>query len=118
MAPSATSVVILRDTPFPGFDVPTCLSKAAWRGEKGESTCSFDRRQALNANVFELEREAAQGLGYVSVVDLSDALCAAATCAPVLRGDLAYRDDHHLTVGASSELAATLMERLGARIAR
>jgi len=113
LRPAVGSVVILRDTPFPGFDVPTCLSKAAWRGENAMSACSFDRRQALNANVFALEQRAAQGFEHVSTVDLSDVLCGGATCPPLLSGGLAYRDDHHLTVRASTGLAPTLEERLG-----
>jgi peptidoglycan/LPS O-acetylase OafA/YrhL len=112
---SAGSIVILRDTPFPGFDVPTCLSKAAWKGENALAACSFDRRQALNGNVFALERQAADGLANVSVIDLSDLLCTSSTCAPLLAGGLAYRDDHHLTVGASRGLASALLERLGSR---
>lgn len=109
---SAGAVVILRDTPFPGFDVPTCLSKAAWRGENALAACSFDRQHALNGNVFEIERRAAQGLDKVFVVDLSDLLCSGSTCQPLLSGRLAYRDDHHLTVGASSGLASALLQRL------
>ena len=116
LGPSAGSIVILRDTPFPGFDVPTCLSKAAWKGENALAACSFDRRQALNGNVFALERQAAEGLANVSVIDLSDSLCTSSTCAPLLAGGLAYRDDHHLTVGASRGLASALLERLGSRL--
>jgi hypothetical protein len=115
---SAGSVVILRDTPFPGFDVPTCLSKAAWRGENGMSSCSFDRQQALNGNVFELEQRAARGFAHVSTVDLSDVLCDGVTCPPLLSGGLAYRDDHHLTVKASAGLAPALMQRLGPEFER
>ena len=115
LGPSVGSIVILRDTPFPGFDVPTCLSKAAWKGENALAACSFDRRQALNGNVFALERQAAEGLANVSVIDLSDSLCTSSTCAPLLAGALAYRDDHHLTVGASRGLASALLERLGSR---
>ena len=103
---SAKSIVILRDTPFPGFDVPTCLSKAAWRGENALGACSFDRRQALNGNVFALERQAAEGLANVSVIDLSDFLCTSLHVCTPSGGGLAYRDDHHLTVGASRGLAS------------
>jgi len=118
LRPVAGSVVILRDTPFPGFDVPTCLSKAAWRGENGMSSCSFDRQHALNGNVFALEQRAAQGFERVSTVDLSDVLCDGVTCPPLLSGGLAYRDDHHLTVRASAGLAPALMERLGPQFER
>ena len=108
----AGDVVILRDTPSPGFDVPTCMSKATWRGDNAVTRCSFDRVKALNGNVFELERQAAQGLDRVSVIDLSDQLCGQTTCPPLLSGGLAYRDDHHLSVRASSGLAAALLDRL------
>ena len=116
LRPSGAAVVILRDTPLPGFDVPTCLSKAAWRGQDLLQTCSFGRDQALNQHVYEIEQRAAKGLGHASVVDLSDLMCAGATCRPLIDGRVAYRDSHHLTVGVSRSFAPALLERVGPRL--
>ena len=100
----------------PGFDVPTCLSKAAWRGQDLLQTCSFGRDQALNQHVYEIEQRAAKGLGHASVVDLSDLMCAGATCRPLIDGRVAYRDSHHLTVGVSRSFAPALLERVRPRL--
>jgi peptidoglycan/LPS O-acetylase OafA/YrhL len=116
LGPSGAAVVILRDTPLPGFDVPTCLSKAAWRGQDVLSACSFGRDQALNQEVYEIEQRAAKGLDHASVVDLSDLMCAGATCRPLIDGRVAYRDSHHLTVAVSKSFAPALLERVRLRL--
>jgi hypothetical protein len=116
LGPSGAAVVILRDTPLPGFDVPTCLSKAAWRGKNVVSSCSFDRKQAMSTHVFEVEQRAAKAIGHASVIDLSDLVCGGPLCEPLIKGRVAYRDSHHLTVGVSASLAPALLERFGAQL--
>jgi peptidoglycan/LPS O-acetylase OafA/YrhL len=116
LEPSGAPVVILRDTPLPGFDVPRCLSQAAWRGKDVVTSCSFDRGPAMNSHVAEVERRAAKEAGHATVIDLSDLVCAGPTCEPLLKGRVVYRDSHHLTVGISANLAPALLERFGARL--
>jgi peptidoglycan/LPS O-acetylase OafA/YrhL len=86
--------LLLRDTPSPGFDVPTCLARMAWTGT---GRCSFPRQQALDEKLFRLETEAAQGLSGVTVADLSDQICAPTMCEAADNGVVVYRDPYHLT---------------------
>ena len=108
---SGAFVVILRDTPMPGFDVPSCLSRAAWRGKDIMSSCTFDRRRSLEADVFNIEQRVAETIDHVSVIDLSDLLCVGLTC-QVYSGGRVARDAHHLTTAVSASLAPALLEKI------
>jgi hypothetical protein len=114
LRPSGAKIAILRDTPWPGFDVPRCLSRAAWRGLDVQSSCAFNGHQALNQSVFEMESLAARETNGVAVVDLSDAICETRICSPLRQGAVVYADHHHLTAEVSFALAPALLQRLTA----
>ncbi|MGE0684050.1 MAG: acyltransferase family protein [Candidatus Binatia bacterium] len=104
---TGASIIVLRDTPWPGFNVPTCLSRASWWSQD-ISSCNFDRREALDSVVFELDRKAVAGLDKVDLVDISDLVCTGAQCQAVIGGQIAYRDDQHLTTTVSASFASVL----------
>ncbi len=102
------ALVILRDTPWPGFNVPTCLARAEYRGANVESACAFRSDDALAPGkpIFEAEKRAAYG--NAAVVDLSADLCPTLKCA-VLTGETVHFSDHsHLTESFSRSLSATI----------
>lgn len=108
---SGARIVVLRDTPQPvsaGIpDAPSCVA-----GSSDYLTeCAFDRRRGL---VPDPEVMAAEADGRVGVVDLTDAFCAAETCAPVVGDVLVYRDGHHV----SALYITTLTPFLGAALDR
>lgn len=72
-------IVYFRDTPFPGTDIPTCLSAG--------DPCTFSRQSALWADP----------VTSVTVVNVNDILCPGLECAAVREGVVLYRDDAHLT---------------------
>lgn len=72
-------IVYFRDTPFPGMDIPTCLSAG--------DPCTFSRQSALWADP----------VSSVTVVNVNDILCPGLECAAVREGVVLYRDDAHLT---------------------
>lgn len=109
---SGAHILIFRDIPQPGFDIPICLSRAAWRNVDIVSVCSFDRDKSLNAEGFELERTAAAEMDGTGALDLSDLLCLGAICSPTMGAHVAYRDSNHLTASASANLAPDLLFRL------
>jgi hypothetical protein len=111
------ATLLLRDVPRPGFDVPTCLARAAWHSSDGNADCAFPRDGAQDDALFQAEREAASGLGRVSVVDLSDQFCGREQCAPTRNGMLVYGDTNHLTVAFSDSLSGVLGELIAARLA-
>jgi peptidoglycan/LPS O-acetylase OafA/YrhL len=88
-------VLLLGDTPRPGFDVPNCLARVAW---KGSGHCDpFLRSKSLNDSVFLAEQEAARQFSGVTVLDLAGQICHGAYCDIIRNGMILYRDNDHLT---------------------
>lgn len=107
-AVSGTPTTVLLSPPSPGFDVPMCLAREAWRPWQG-AECTFARRPQATAA---LEYEAARDRPAVKVVDVSDILCEADHCAPMRDGIVVYRDDNHLTARFSAAMSPALVARL------
>jgi len=104
--------VVMRDTPWPGFNVPMCLSSAAHRPWNSVDSCEFAIELALNAEVFRAEQEAIRGLTHAQLVDMSDLLCERARCPSMREGVVLYHDDNHLSGTASTSLAPALRIKL------
>lgn len=103
--------IILRDSPRPGFDGPTCLARLAWRPWLYRD-CQFRRDRAIRQDVADAEDIAARTSQRVSIVDISSAICKSEEC-DIEKGDLViYRDYHHLTASFSASLAPSLAELL------
>jgi hypothetical protein len=103
--------ILLRDSPRPGFDVPVCLSRAAYR-EHPLDGCHLSRDVAVDSGSFAAEQRAARGLSHVSLVDFTDLICDTTDC-PVLRdGMVVYSDDNHLTATYARSIAPGMTGRL------
>ena len=104
----AKHVVVLRDTPIAGFDVPACVSQS------GAAACAFPRRTRTYRDdlLYQAEKKSAP-LG-VTFLDMTDLLCPpAATCpAADAQGRVIYRDATHLTASYAALLAPQLGQRL------
>ena len=100
------SVLVVRDTPHPGFDVPSCLSR---RKKRPGLDCSFALNGGQGQAVYQAQVDAASAFENVSTVDLTRVLCPTGTCA-ALRGDtlVAWRDDNHMTATFARSLAPSL----------
>jgi peptidoglycan/LPS O-acetylase OafA/YrhL len=105
--------ILVRDTPRPGFNVPICLSRAAFHGAHVESTCSIDKTTALAPTTWRAEQVAARGLSNVKTVDLSDQFCNRNVCDPIRDGMVVYRDANHITASFAAHLAPIFSERAG-----
>jgi peptidoglycan/LPS O-acetylase OafA/YrhL len=98
--------VIVRDSPRPGFDAPTCLSRLVWQ-PRLYGNCQFPRSMAVRLDIAKAEDLAASA-GLATVVDISSSICNRDTC-DTQRGELVmYRDHHHLTARFSATLASPL----------
>jgi peptidoglycan/LPS O-acetylase OafA/YrhL len=109
---SAPRIVVLRDTPRPSGDVPTCLSGNL----TDEGQCSFPRTTGtrLDQPLADAEKAA---LPSVRFVDLTSVLCPDAACpvrAPT--GQVIYRDLHHLTASYSASIAGPFGDALAAAL--
>lgn len=102
---SGAEVVVVRDTPSPRFDIPTCVDLNGVDAPE----CAVDRAAYYPEENGFADLEVPEG---VHKVDLTDYICAADTCAPVVGNVLVYRDDAHLT----NTYAATLAPYLEAEL--
>jgi peptidoglycan/LPS O-acetylase OafA/YrhL len=96
--------IILADVPRAGFNVPTCLSRAAAHGGPMEE-CMLQRDLSLDHDVRQAEANAASRFSSVRIVDFSDELCSGSVCPPVIDGQVVYRDSNHLTASFARTLA-------------
>ena len=86
------SPIVITDTPYPGTDVPICLSKAI----KNVGSCAFSRDKGIRANRQQTSIDVAVE-NNAQYLDVSHWVCSLDTC-PVITGNiLMYRDSHHLT---------------------
>jgi hypothetical protein len=105
-------IVYLRDNPYPGTDIPSCVSGALadW------SKCRFDRADALWPDPLASGITDGSITG-VTLLDLTSVLCPPGPpdCPAVIGGTLLYRDFSHLTNTAAAAMAPTLEHALMAR---
>lgn len=101
-------IVYLCDTPYPNYEVPTCVSGALsdW------SECSFARDVAFHTDPLMSGTAASHGLA--ARVNVDQYLCPPTTakCPAVLAGILLYRDNSHVTNTAMSMLLPLVEEQL------
>ena len=116
LASSAERVVLMRDVPRPGEDVPACLSA----NPRSPDTCRYPAEGHVDADrdLFAAERAAVAGVRG-SVLDLSPVVCSTDPC-PVLSpgGAVLFRDEHHLTEAFSRESAPVVARALALSLAR
>jgi len=106
---TGASVAFLRDTPFPGFDVPTCLARAEWRGLAPNSLCTYPQvdREIWSSEMVEAEAAALRGSG-ATFLDFSSAICSQAACPTERKGTIMFRDRNHITTDFAFELRTDL----------
>lgn len=109
-------VAAMRDTPRPNFEVPTCLARLVRHGWYPGGNCEFRRSSALRPAAFAAETSAADGLGDIHFVDMTEEFCDSRVCWAMKDGMVVYRDDNHLTGTYTARLAPVLESKLIALI--
>ena len=84
--------VLMTDTPYPGTDIPICLSKSV----KKVTNCVKATAEALNAGRMQTVVDAAVRNG-VQYLDVRNWVCDPDNCPVIVGNILVYRDSHHLT---------------------
>ncbi len=100
----------VQDTPWPGFNGPSCLARAQWQGRADVAgVCAFDRDgvMAPYAMTFEAQRSAIAEFPDARSLDLTDVVCPTERCSLLRDGRLVYSDSNHI--------AATWAERQSER---
>ncbi len=98
---SGARVVVLRDTPHMGVDVPTCVTKNL----KNPERCAMPRDLGFAGGG--IDARTASTVPGVAVADFTPTLCGPAPrpCDVVRQGMVLYRDSNHLTPTYSELLA-------------
>jgi hypothetical protein len=101
-------VIVLADTPRPGYLVADCLAEAA-----GIEACDAARDRMVDEAYREREAAAVAAAG-AGLVDATDRLCTPSEC-PLIRGTtLVFRDAHHLSATFSARLSGWLGDAVDA----
>jgi hypothetical protein len=105
---AGVDVFVLKDTPQTGMQVYACVAENTDRLTK----CTYDRDKGIAASAAPTQAIAARGMDGVHVIDMTDAICPTARCAPVIGNVLVYRQGSHLTATYVQSLAPRLGEEL------
>jgi peptidoglycan/LPS O-acetylase OafA/YrhL len=99
----------LRDIPFPGFDVPGCHARAAWRQWSLERSCTYlaADEEARISQLAQAEEAVLAQRGALAI-NLSTAICDEPVCKTAREGLILFKDRNHLT----EEFALSLAPRL------
>jgi peptidoglycan/LPS O-acetylase OafA/YrhL len=107
---SGVEVVVLEDTPATGMNVYECVSEHP----QNLNRCTYSREDSEGSGGARAQRVASDSRHDITYVDLNDAICPTAQCAPVIGNVLVYRQGSHLT----ATYVETLAPRLGAALAQ
>ena len=105
LAKDGVETAVLRDTPWPGRDVPSCVQQH----RANPSACDLSRT-ALDSPAYDVGT--VKGVATAHAVDLTPLLCGAARCPVTLGKYLVYRDTSHLTATFAAALAPYLSAKL------
>jgi peptidoglycan/LPS O-acetylase OafA/YrhL len=107
-----TRVALLRDTPRPWFDIPTCLARSLRHSWYPGGSCAMEESTVVDPAIFDAEKAAARDLQNVYFIDMTDQLCYNEVCSAVQNGEIIYRDESHLTGSFADRLRPVLEQRL------
>lgn len=99
--------VLIEDTPYPGQDVPTCLSRHYTNVQLCSPSVGSAYRPDLNQMLHDFHDAG------VNVLWVHDWFCTATACPTIVGNVLVYRDDNHMTVSYSRLIAPLLEASIG-----
>lgn len=92
--------VLITDTPYPGRDVPICLSENI----SSVRNCSFSRERGIRQSRLDTNIAAAVD-NAAQVLDVTNWLCTDKACPVIVGNLLVYRDSNHITTKYAEWLA-------------
>lgn len=112
---SSKQVILLRATPQPGFDVPTCLARLGWRPATLPGIpCSVDRNNKQADDIFSILTEAARKYSNIHLIDMNKIICPDINCQMEQKGLVVFRDRKHLASKYANSLAQELASQIEA----
>ena len=94
--------ILVQDTPYPGRDVPTCLSRSYTNVQLCSPGMSGAYRDDMQQMLVDFDREGKH------VLWVKNWFCTTTACPTVVGNVLVYRDNNHITVTYSSLIAPLL----------
>jgi peptidoglycan/LPS O-acetylase OafA/YrhL len=110
VAVDGTRLAVIRETPRLGWDAAECLSRPG----ADIAACTQQRAKAVPPH--SAIEAAAATFADARLIDLTDTVCTADACAPVIGNVLVWRDKHHLTATYARSLAPLFADQLRARV--
>jgi hypothetical protein len=111
LPPSVRQIVVLRDVPHSRNSTAACVARAVAKHRNPALRCSRPRASALLADEAAIAAERTDS-ERVHLVDLSDFMCDAQNCFPVVGGALVIKDIGHLTRTFSRTLGPYLQRAI------
>ena len=112
------STLYLRDTPYPGFDVPACLARTSQPLYQWTTLdCTYPSDNFSFENAYQRQKETASKYANVEVLDINSAICDDAVCEVMHGSQVIFRDHSHLTASFAASLAPVLAPHIKARLA-
>jgi peptidoglycan/LPS O-acetylase OafA/YrhL len=99
--------VLFADTPYPGRDVPTCLSSNI----NNVGNCTLAVSESFREDIVEVRNDLSLETG-VPLLQTQDWFCTRALCPTIVGNILVYRDDNHITTTYAEFLAPLLGDTL------
>ena len=94
--------ILVQDTPYPGQNVPSCLSRSYTNIQLCSPRMSAAYRDDMQQMLVDFDRAG------TNVLWVKNWFCAETSCPTVVGNVLVYRDDNHMTVTYSSLIAPLL----------
>jgi peptidoglycan/LPS O-acetylase OafA/YrhL len=105
---TGAKVVVIRDNPHPGQDIPSCVSQNIHHLEN----CAIDRSKGLD--YYPSDERAARAVPGVHLISPVPVLCGKRVCPAVIGNVLVYRNTTHLTATFARTLSPWLEKKLPA----
>ena len=117
------TVVVIRDSPHPGTDIPACLSRRSWQQKldlpnRRETSCDFAPHHPNNTAAFRAQGEAASSFDNVHLLDLTPLLCPEGVCVAETEERVLFRDRNHLTASYVRSLSERVYRALRREVGR
>lgn len=103
-----TEPVLITDTPYPGRDVPICLSENV----SSVNNCTFSRERGIRQSRLDTNIAAATE-NEAQVLDVTNWLCTDKACPVIVGNLLVYRDSNHITTKYAAWLAPLIDTAVG-----
>lgn len=103
--------VLFADTPYPGRDVPTCLSSNI----NNVQQCTLAVSESFREDIAEVRSDLSIE-NNVALLQTRDWFCNKTVCPPIVGNILVYRDDNHITTTYAEFLAPLLASTLNPTI--